>query len=369
MAEAKSVVYVFGAGASVDVGGPLAKDFLYEGFSLLTFGDRTEFNEERFYRVGLLIEILYKDGFAAKVTQAINNTPISKSDFPNVTLEELLTYVDLAIARGEDWLDFKKHQQDLYNFIFETLEYNMKSFYSDVVKNNPDGTLDHWRNNYDKLIDYVINPNDRNCFITFNYDLFLDGAVTVNNYGLVGDYNLPFSSTQNFSSYDRIINSQREDKDVDILKLHGSMNWTRCLNCGNIYLKYHNRYRFIFNEKCPSCNNFLSPILVPPTFRKNIESYGIINLWDKADDLISKADQLIIIGYSFPDADLEAKWLFKKALVKGNKRPSLTIVDPSNEIQNKIKGFFSNTISDVDHHDSFNTYIDSKINKTTNTRL
>jgi hypothetical protein len=362
MADPQSVVYVFGAGASVHVGGPLAKDFLDEGFSLLTFGDRTEFNEESFYHVGNLIDILYQNQFASKVTQALSShIPITKSDFPNVTLEELLTYLDLAIAKGEDWLDFRKHQQELYDFIFQTLEYNMKPFYSDVTKFNTDGTLDHRRNLYDKLIDYVINPNDRNCFITFNYDLFLDRSVTINNYGLVGDYNLPFSSIQDFPSYDRIIKGQRVDKDVDILKLHGSMNWARCLNCGNIHLKFHGIYRSIIREKCRSCTNNLSPILIPPTYRKNIESYGLLNLWDKAEDLLSKADHIIIIGYSFPDADLEAKWLFKKALARGNKRPLLTIVDRSEKIQKKVTGFFSNTISDVDYYKLFEEYIDSKI--------
>ena len=68
-------------------------------------------------------------------------------------------------------------------------------------------------------------------------------------------------------------------------------------------------------------------------------------------------DNITVIGYSFPDADLEAKWLFKKAVAKGGRKPHLTIIDPSVNIRQRIKDFFGGTVGGVKEMDTFKTYV------------
>ena len=99
-----------------------------------------------------------------------------------------------------------------------------------------------------------------------------------------------------------------------------------------------------------------TPVLVPPTLRKDIGGNGIDVLWEKAEAALASADEITIIGYSFPDADIEAKWLFKRAIAKGGKKPSLTIVDKSPDVQKKILAFFGKTIADARCLPDFETY-------------
>lgn len=349
MSNRKVNVYVFGAGASVHVGGPLTKDFLSEGFSKLCAGYRDYISEESFHKVACLIDTLYGSQIVAEIDRAVskNLICISDSSIPQVTIEELLTYIDIALSNKESWLPFEELRQAVHNFIFETLDSMTLGFHSDVYKFNDDGTFNHRRNCYDKLIDNVITLTDHNCFISFNYDLFLDKAVSINNHSILGDYNLEFVSVEHFASYKRIQNGKRTEKDVDILKLHGSINWARCPVCNEIYLEYFSRYRSIFEKTCKRCGKRLIPILVPPTLRKQIEEYGIGCLWDRAEEILSMADNIIIIGYSFPDVDTEAKWLFKRSLVKGGKKPTLTLVEPNTDTRKKIIGMFGNTVGEV----------------------
>ena len=214
------------------------------------------------------------------------------------------------------------------------------------------------------MIDYIIDINEQNCFITFNYDLFLDDAVVINNYkinyGLLGDYNLNFDSVENFPGYNRLLKGNRKPEDFDLLKLHGSLNWARCPSCNNITLSFRSNYKLILKHTCPRCKVRLVPILVPPTLKKNIDLYGIGSVWNRAEEMLSKADNLTIIGYSFPDADIEAKWLFKRALAKGGKVPILTLVEPKSEVREKIIKMFGNTVKDVIEYEKFEDYCEGR---------
>ena len=88
-----------------------------------------------------------------------------------------------------------------------------------------------------------------------------------------------------------------------------------------------------------------------------MEAYGIGPLWDKAEQLLCAADQISVIGYSFPDADIEAKWLFKRAVAKGGRKPTLTIADPSTDAYDRIVAFFGNTVSGATRVPNFEEYV------------
>ena len=102
----------------------------------------------------------------------------------------------------------------------------------------------------------------------------------------------------------------------------------------------------------------MEPILVPPTYFKDFPE-PLANVWKVAEDYLKRADRLIIIGYSFPDIDIEAKWLFKRAICKNTNKPSLTIVNPDKNIKEKIVNFFGNFINqNVPRYNNFEEYID-----------
>ncbi|MBI3467057.1 MAG: SIR2 family protein [Planctomycetes bacterium] len=366
-------VYVFGAGASKHVGGPLTCSFLLEGFSSRCFdscGDMPDIPAEsaaKFERVAELVDLLYGSEISSALGNAVNDGCLRfcPSAMPACTVEDLLTFVDLAVANEESWLPFDEYQAALHDFIFETLDYTTRMHYSDSLKTNTDGTLDHRRNCYDRLIDYRISLEDQNCFITFNYDLFLDEAVSINNHDLLGDYNLRFAEVHYFPDYrERFLEGNRLSKDVDILKLHGSLNWSRCSVCNALFLAYHDTYKAVRKRQCPTCGRSLKPVLVPPTHRKELEGYGIGRIWEKAAESIERADTITVIGYSFPDADIEAKWLFKSSVARGGKKPKLVLVDPSRSTRLRIAGLFAKTVREGPEFECFEQFCESNVTAT-----
>ncbi|MGA9350749.1 MAG: SIR2 family protein [Anaerolineae bacterium] len=334
-------IYVFGAGASKHVGAPLTKDFLSEGFWLLPFPDAYDVSTRKFRMVAQLIDRLYGSRLETYTEDALGPDHIWRPfDIPSVNIEDLLSFVDLGLRHRETWLPFEGLQDALHEFIFTTLEQTTLIYYSDCLRRLEDGTLDHNRNCYDKLVDYIMHVDEINCMITFNYDLFLDQAMSINNHGILGDYNIEFAEVENCPGYERLLSKQRRKEDVDLLKLHGSLNWARCPHCQRLFLAYFRRYRQISDQSCLSCGNaHLVPVLVPPTLLKQMDIPELVGMWHRAEHFLERADTLTVIGYSFPDADIEAKWLFKRAIANNPWRPTLTLVEPKSDVREKVLSF------------------------------
>lgn len=362
MSNRKLNVYVFGAGASSHAKAPLATELLKAGFDLICEAEPSQISIESRRTVAALLDTLYGSKLVSKIEEAIQNRYLYLLDpkFPSVTIEELLSFVDIGISNNETWLPYKELQQALYDFVFETIEQSTFFSFGGHLASNADGTLNRDRNCYHKLVDYLIDLNGQNCFISFNYDVLLDEAVSINDHRIIGDYNLDFTDVENYNDYWKVIKGQRSPNDIDILKLHGSMNWGRCVNCKKFYLAFYKKYNAYKSKTCKICNSHLSQVLVPPTYRKRIEEYGISCLWDKASDSLSNADHITIIGYSFPDADIEAKWLFKRSLAQGGKRPNLTLVEPQLEVRKKIAKIFGNTVGEMSCFNTFEDYCERK---------
>ncbi|RMF69687.1 MAG: hypothetical protein D6743_01425 [Calditrichaeota bacterium] len=362
MERRKVHVYVFGAGASVHLGAPLTKDFLVEGFNLLSFSLSNNLNPElstdSFRHVAEFLDALYHTNLSQKVKDGMNNNLIFlDSWFPKVTIEEILTFVDLGIDNGQRWKpSFEMLRDSIHDVIFETLDYSTgrpRSFHR-----NEDGTWSRQRDTcYDVLVDDIVDLNQENCFITFNYDLFLDESAFINHQDIFGDYVLSFDFVENFPSYKtNTENSVNKNTMVNILKLHGSLNWATCDECKKRYLAFFRKYKSHKRNKCNKCNSRLRPILIPPTYKKRIDEVGLSYVWEKAYEILTKADFITIIGYSFPDADIEAKWLFKRAIVEGGRRPIITMVEPLQEVRDRIREFFGKTAKYNRNFETFEQY-------------
>jgi len=362
-------VYVFGAGASKHVGAPLTKDFVAEGFSLLSMTDSHgksiyPLSMQKFILVAKFIDRLYGSKLEMDVKKALNSKHVVPYfPIPSINIEDLLSFVDLALRRREKWQPFEELQDALHEFIFTTLEQKTSFYHPVYYRGRTDGELDHNRNCYDKLVDYIMPVDETNCMITFNYDLFLDWAVSRNNHDLLGDYNIEFADVEHFPSYERLHLKQRREDDVDLLKLHGSLNWARCPHCLGLFLAYFRRYRQITDQSCPSCGNaHRVPVLVPPTLKKQMDIPELQCVWDRAEHFLERADTLTIIGYSFPDADIEAKWLFKRAIANNPWRPTLTLVEPKSDVREKVRRFLGHFFQeDPVPFETFEEYCEKQI--------
>jgi hypothetical protein len=127
-----------------------------------------------------------------------------------------------------------------------------------------------------------------------------------------------------------------------ILKLHGSVNW-RCTKdeFENIVRgqpqdeqsHYVNPIWFSqVNTPAPADDS--SPLIMPPLPVKPITHVSLFRfLWTRAYEYLHEADELVVCGYSLPDADRMARSLFSNF---GNTSlKQITIVDPNPEVLSK----------------------------------
>ena len=112
------------------------------------------------------------------------------------------------------------------------------------------------------------------------------------------------------------------NKNIKILKMHGSLAWLECPKCGRILTDYSSEiaYEEFGKAKCPYCDSSnsdgpgLRSLIITPTFLKSLNNLNIKNIWQNAYIDICEADHIIFIGYSLPDADFEMRCLLKKAV-------------------------------------------------------
>lgn len=235
--------------------------------------------------------------------------PIDTITFP--TFEEVLGILDLAETRKESLRGFSldapgpgvqlQSYANRVQLIRLDLILVMARAIADGIASRVLPTLPH-RRLVDKLMEqHLINDT---IFISTNYDLCIDSALGNNC-----DYAVDFAA----DSEPSLIGGQS----VKLFKLHGSLNWLYCPVCNNVKgfeskvvlsLMYEGRPV----NQCAFCNSVLSPIIVPPTFYKDMSRVFLSRIWNKTEDALREVDHVIFCGYSFPDADMHIKYLLKR---------------------------------------------------------
>ncbi len=97
-----------------------------------------------------------------------------------------------------------------------------------------------------------------------------------------------------------------------------------------------------FNVQCQSCKTFLSPLIVPPSFFKELHNYMIRNVLISLDNHLRVVQNLVFIGYSFPEADLHLKYLFKKAQLLGGFKKIILINKQIKGVKKEDRPYYIN---------------------------
>ena len=171
-------------------------------------------------------------------------------------------------------------------------------------------------------------------FISTNYDILIDNALLRNNYKPL--YGFQYQSNQS------------SENKIRLYKLHGSLNWLHCPCCNSIkvteFIKCATEV-FRRDIRCTNCGGVYEPIIIPPTYFKDYENTYLKKVWFNAEKKLQKTERIIFCGYSFSDADMQIKYLIKKAsLMIGLKEVLVFNKSLNCETENRYKRFFGENI-------------------------
>ncbi len=311
-------MFILGAGASAEAHAPMMSDFLDRADELRKRGAGSEF------------ELVFR---AIAALQAVH----SKAQLNLDNLESVFGAFEMAQLAGRlPGLSGEELENLIKAFravIVQTLESSIQMQYSsDRVTGSPShlalakliGKLDRRR------------PKRRSSVITFNYDLLLDYAF-------------------HFTGYDPryFVNDESGRQGPALLKLHGSLNWTRCSKCRGVVPWRLNDYfagrhfnlidqsepegtiRFAISSHLASsglthCESDVDgeAAIVPPTWSKGPYHSSLARVWRQAALELSEAENIFVCGYSLTETDSFFRYLFALGSVGSTRIKRFWVLDP-----------------------------------------
>lgn len=327
-----NVVFILGAGASRQAGAPLMANFLDVANDLLRAG-RVDESKTSFERVFAAIGGL----------QAVH----SKAQLDLNNIEAIFTALELGkvIQRlpGTEVSEIPQTIADLKEVIVKTLETTL-----------PFPTRKNWigvpkpYDDFAKAINYLradAFPTQTSSVITFNYDLAAD--IALYREGLGPNYIIEPAP------------SSREA--IDLLKLHGSLNWAtetesrkiRPLHLDRYFQKYsingfqeHGEIRMPIGSQLveyfsrhaqPSVAVEAEPVIVPPSWNKADYHQALSNVWAAAAKHLSEAEHIFVMGYSLPETDSFFRHLFALGSVGKTALRRLVVFNPDKEVDARFR--------------------------------
>lgn len=230
-----------------------------------------------------------------------------------ISLEDIFTSFDKSINTRENTLNYTYSQMDsLQHSILRLFVY----YFSERTNEHSYHSSD-----YLEVIQFIKKNKGYVSLITTNWDVLLEEYLAKCNlrfdYKFNGEYVL-----DNYSDNNNL--QQNNESSINFIKVHGSINWFRCLRCGTLQVcdrQECGQYLFddLKKEKCNKCGQVavgssvqMKPEIITPTMLKTIDGQLYNNIWRNAANELRKADKIIFCGYSLPTADFEFRYLLKQ---------------------------------------------------------
>lgn len=297
-----NTVFILGAGASKQAGAPLMNEFLDTARALWKsgqIGDAAESFKRVFQGISELQQVHSK----------------SQLDIQNVES------VFAAFEMGKTLKKFGSYSPDQIEDLIKAMRQVIVQTIETTVKLpvGKEGIRPVAAPPYGKLASLIhylreeAKPRTDVSLVTFNYDMAVDYSFYVNNIHV--DYGLG-----------------KDNGDLPVLKLHGSLNWAYCSTCEKVIPWYLHEFfkkrswqifpgddrRYVtLNigsqlDKFTHCNSEVhkEPVIVPPTWNKTEYHQTLSQVWSRAASELSDAENIFVIGYSLPESDAFFRYLY-----------------------------------------------------------
>ncbi len=229
-----------------------------------------------------------------------------------ISLEDVFTSFDKSYLSKEYFHQYSYHTaDDIKEYIIRLFVY----YFSKCGKQHNYDSQDYL--DFCKYVQTIPNTS----IISTNWDVLVEEYFSRQKIA----YNLCLNEPY-FSGRDSSKSSSK--RIVNLIKLHGSINWVKCLNCGTIHIVDNKKCGdFLFDdektEECGMCQKevdnecLLQSQIITPTMMKSINSQLYSNLWSAARRDLRAAEKVTFIGYSLPMADFELRYLLHQSIPAG----------------------------------------------------
>lgn len=182
--------------------------------------------------------------------------------------------------------------------------------------------------------------------VTTNYDCCMDLAMGEEPEDF--DYGMEFANVKRARS--------AEQRCTRLIKLHGSLNWFYCETCQDVQLtNIKKTVESFLNDEvpypvisvCRTCEGQRRGLLVPPLAMKFDMSPPLTRLLQDAHNAFENADLIVVVGFSFSEADLYISRMLSKSmqLSEGQK---LVVIDPDRNVVEKVRRKYEAIIPEFD---------------------
>lgn len=338
-------VFILGAGASALAGAPLMNEFVGAARDVMR-GTQELFPKEREY-----FDLVFK---ARGLLQQVH----SKSELNINNVESLFGTFEMAALLGRLGTLSSQEVERLPNavsyVIAKTIEtkirYPVDAANGQVAPPRPYGDF------VELVQDLQRRERGSASIITFNYDVALDYALHFDS--------VPFD----YRYADTAARELPGSSAIDLLKLHGSLNWGGCRQCAavcpwrlkDVFSRLQwpqlGKREFVTLElsnhlvqlSCPSCGSPLAenPVIVPPTWNKGKFHTRLSSVWRTAAAHLAEAENVFVIGYSLPDTDEFFRYFYALGSVGDSVLSTFCVVDIDGSVFNKFKRILGPTARD-----------------------
>jgi len=233
------------------------------------------------------------------------------------TFEESLGVLELAISRNESILGVGSQHEGRLHHLRRQLILALAA----TVARPPTSAATH----QSKLVASLRDAGhlDNTTFVTTNYDTLLDTGIELEaltgarGTGSLVDYGFAGLVPRDRSKY-------AEERTFKCYKVHGSLNWLYCTACDDLHVTYASEGATRLVDEpdaaiCPACDTPRTPMIIPPSYSKDMSNMYLAVVWNQAFRALRDADRIVFCGYSFPDADIHVKYLVKRAQLNRNR--------------------------------------------------
>ncbi len=217
--------------------------------------------------------------------------------------------------------------------------------------------IDEWPGSLNSWLKKSLDCNHP--ILTTNYDIVIEWDVENFHFAPIGngdkgilDYGVPDQFCIPLPSAGPRLDG-RSNK-LLLLKLYGSMSWSRCEDCHKYLLERiydHAAEDAIMGRgKCGSCaGKRRNAVFVPLVGEKIPADIALRAIWERAEQVLSQSCEIVFAGFSLNPQDKSIRELLKRALSAGNTSSVTVVLHGSNpQIIDRYRDIYGNRVNSYD---------------------